>query len=113
MDWWTSEKAKSTPVIMATDRPPTPIPESPKKLVCERPEFMEPCPSCGATDKHKTHKELGFSKICAGCVDPICTGCLFGARYFCPLRLPPPTKLERSTAVGVQSPKAQETVTNK
>lgn len=68
--------------------------------VCsDRPGFLEPCPSCGATGPYKDHADTGVPQ-CQGCEPKICIDCAYGARYTCDYfrvmrELPPPPKLER------------------
>lgn len=69
--------------------------------VCsDRPDFLEPCPSCGCEGPYKNHTDTGFPQ-CHGCEPKICTDCAYGARYTCDYfrvmrEMPPgPPKLER------------------
>lgn len=51
--------------------------------VCDcRPDFLEPCPSCGTPGAYKTHSDTGFPQ-CHGCDPKICVECAYGARYTC------------------------------
>lgn len=75
----------------------------------DRPGFLEPCPYCSAVGSYVTHEPR-----CNGCPGKLCINCFFGARYYCPLRLNPPSgPLVRQEALGVQSPKAEEKRENK
>jgi hypothetical protein len=75
----------------------------------DRPGFLEPCPHCSAVGSYVTHEPR-----CNGCPGKLCINCFFGARYYCPLRLNPPSgPLVRQEALGVQSPKAEEKRENK
>jgi hypothetical protein len=83
----------------------------------DRPDFMEPCPSCTMRAPRVTHADAGL-RCCNGCEETLCSNCYTGARYFCPLRrieflTPPPGPLVRQEALGVQSPKAEEKGENK
>ena len=105
-----TEEAAQALLALANSAPRSP------PCCADRPIFLEPCPSCNST--RVTHTSMGLP-TCNGCVEPVCTNCFDGARYFCPLRreaaylLPPPGPLERQTALGVQSPKAEEKRENK
>lgn len=75
--------------------------ESPSCAVCvQRPEFLEPCPSCGCKNTYKHHSDIGVPQ-CRDCEPKICTECAYGARYTCEYfriarELPPtPPKLQR------------------
>lgn len=61
-----------------------------------RPEFMEPCPSCGNQESYITHASQGL-RTCNGCEDKFCTNCYYGSRYCCTyVYLPsPPHPLSR------------------
>lgn len=88
-----------------------------KECCADRPVFMEPCPECNAPGTYVTHASHGIA-CCNGCEETLCSNCLAGARYFCPLRnkvflAPPSGVLVRQEAVGVQSPKAEEKGENK
>ena len=48
----------------------------------ERPDFLEPCPSCGGEGTYVPHETTGFPQ-CHGCEPTICTECAYGARYMC------------------------------
>ena len=69
-------------------------------MCTNRPEFLEPCPSCGNEDSYTMHADTGFPQ-CHGCEDKICTECAYGARYMCDYfrtkrEMPPePPRLER------------------
>lgn len=55
---------------------------------------MENCPTCNEL-AYGTHEAHGI-KECNTCETNVCSKCLHGCRYTCPLAtLPPPTKLER------------------
>lgn len=59
---------------------------------CEnRPDFLEPCPSCGNQESYVTHA----LPICNGCEDKICTMCYNGARYCCAILYPRPPPVSR------------------
>jgi hypothetical protein len=62
---------------MEVKRPDTPRPPE---------EDMAPCPSCQSLTGYIRHV-----KPCNGCENMICTNCRYGARYFCPLAIPPPS----------------------
>jgi hypothetical protein len=88
-----------------------------KSCCADRPDFMEPCPSCTVTAPRVSHADAGL-RCCNGCEETLCSNCYDGARYFCPLRRaqrlsPPAGPLVRQEAVGVQSPKAEEKGENK
>lgn len=78
---------------------------------CEnRPDFVEPCPSCGGKGSYITHASKGL-RTCNGCDDKFCVKCLFGSRYCCAYvygKLDAPDPAERQLTLGVQSPKAEE-----
>lgn len=89
---------------------------SESKTCCyDRPDFVEPCPMCGATGTYVTHASKGM-RVCNGCDDKFCTKCLHGSRYCCAYvygSLDAPTAAERQLTLGVQSPKAEEKKENK
>ena len=81
-----------------------------------RASLSKTCPDCGHQDALVSHASQR-RKTCNGCTDTVCIYCGSGARYFCPLPLrlpaPPSSPLLRQTALGVQSPKAEEKGENK
>jgi hypothetical protein len=85
-----------------------------------RPDFLEPCPECGSAKTYISHASQGL-KTCNGCEDKFCTACFYGTRYCCAYMLkakapplaPPSSPIQRQTAVGVQSPRQEETQENK
>lgn len=73
------------------------------------------CPRCKTTHQAITHQSMGFT-LCNGCDDPICSNCLMGARYFCPVRgilEPPIGPLVRQLTLGVQPLQLEEKKENK
>ena len=90
-------------------------PNGPCEYCQERIDKETTCHECDAVGSVVSHASRGH-KTCNGCPDKLCIRCFFGARYYCPLRssLPPPTSPPvRQTAMGVQSPKAEEKGENK
>lgn len=85
-------------------------------LVQLKTDVPERCPSCNARASYVSHASRGL-RTCNGCDDKFCVKCLFGSRYCCAYvygGLPPPSSPPaRQSALGVQSPKAEEKGENK